>query len=496
MSVTTTTGSGKTVVILRRDAIRVENPPYDLAGTLRYWRREMAFNERTHRRDVRGHYEDLCQISKNALTTLPGFAHRVLAFLRERKLAFAVSDQRVPLPKPNLEAACAGLRDYQVELVLKMALSGGGILAAPTGSGKTACLAGLIRAFDPGELQLRGTPLVLVAAPDKDIVRKNREELQKFLPGREVGIIMSGSFHPSDDIISITLDSLDQVDPTQVGLLLVDEVHTAASEARANVISAFRNAARWGVSATPTGRFDGGDLLTEGLFGPVVVSRTYQDLVKAGALVPIQVIWLEAPPPEISLDAFRRKDRGEQFRLALAANPAYVGLVAEILREIPDDQRAICFTQYLEEMDAIHRLCPEIPYVHAQTQRATGSIQPLAPKDRAEIYRRMAAGEIHKIFATYVWKQGVDFPDLDIVVNASGGGSDILSKQIPGRASRKVEGKDCAYVVDFYHPWDMDPNGKPGPLLSCDYARRSSYEDLGFTQKKLGSLRELPFIKK
>lgn len=93
----------------------------------------------------------------------------------------------------------------------------------------------------------------------------------------------------------------------------------------------------------------------------------------------------------------------------------------------------------------------------------------------------------------------VDFPSLDIVVNASGGGSDIVSKQMPGRASRRADGKDKAYVVDFIHEWDYETQGrkrKPGPLLSSDMSRRRSYSELGFVQHTVDSIDELPFMEK
>lgn len=86
---------------------------------------------------------------------------------------------------------------------------------------------------------------------------------------------------------------------------------------------------------------------------------------------------------------------------------------------------------------------------------------------------------------------------MDIVVNASGGGSDIVAKQIPGRASRRADGKDRAYVVDFIHEWDVDPDNprRPGPLLASDMSRRRSYRELGFEQHVVDTLDELPFMK-
>lgn len=92
----------------------------------------------------------------------------------------------------------------------------------------------------------------------------------------------------------------------------------------------------------------------------------------------------------------------------------------------------------------------------------------------------------------------VDFPALSVVVNASNCGSDIVAKQIPGRASRSSDGKDCAYIVDFVHLWDRsDPaagKGRPGPLLSNDMARRKAYKELGFEQRQCKSITQLPFL--
>ena len=96
----------------------------------------------------------------------------------------------------------------------------------------------------------------------------------------------------------------------------------------------------------------------------------------------------------------------------------------------------------------------------------------------------------------------VDFPDLSVVVNAAGGGSDIVAKQIPGRASRinDATGKDMAFVIDFWHPWDTDQpeyrdgKGKPGPLLAADRKRMKAYTQLGFKQTWLHNIKELPML--
>lgn len=96
----------------------------------------------------------------------------------------------------------------------------------------------------------------------------------------------------------------------------------------------------------------------------------------------------------------------------------------------------------------------------------------------------------------------VSFNDLRVVINLGGGGSEIVAKQVPGRASRKIDGKDCAYIIEFRHYWDTavvhTKNGRTrevaGPVFKDDIARMHVYEELGFEQVNLLNEKELPWI--
>ena len=376
--------------------------------------------------------------------------------------------------------------------------------------GKTYVIRALCNAFSHESLMLRGTPTIVVAAPDKDINRKNYEELAKLLPDRDVGIIMSGIDKPSDDIQVITLDSLHKLDAADVGVLIVDEVHAAASDTRSAELLRFTKAVRWGVSATPDGRFDGKDMVTEGIFGPVVSRFTFQDGVKAGALVPITVLWLPAPEPHIGVDAYLKYNtRDRRYQWGVHRNNALNALIGQIFAGIPDELQTLGMMQYTKHMEQVLRGCqaaspghlPE--QVHAETAKdgfpATQfrHMHPISPRERRAIYDRMKDGEIRKALSTHVWKQGADFTDLRIVVNIGGGGSDIVAKQVPGRASRTSAGKDRAYIIDFDHAWDTvvrDGRERPGPVLADDRSRRRVYAELGFEQLDLKGVYELPWM--
>jgi len=370
-------------------------------------------------------------------------------------------------------------------------------------------MASIVKAYDPEELKLRGTPITVVTTPEQDITRKDYNDLVKLLPDRKVGLVMGSVKKYSDDVQVVTLDSIHHIDPDSIGILITDECHCASSEGRTDMLLRASRAARWGVSATPDGRYDGRDLVTEGLFGPVVYRRSYQQGVADGALVPINVCWLEIPEPDMGLDKYLRyKTRAGKYRNGLYRNECHNSIVAEVLRHIdPAIHQTLCIMPHIDQMSQIIRLCPDVRYVHAKTStdaladEQCRNLQGVSTAERRAIYEGMADGTIRKIVSTHVYKQGVNFPQLSIVLNAGGGGSEIAAKQIPGRESRRIDdsyGKECSYLVDFRHTWDTETNKQnrvvPGPILKDDISREKYYSSLGFNQTWYKSVDELPFL--
>jgi superfamily II DNA or RNA helicase len=363
----------------------------------------------------------------------------------------------------------------------------------------------------------RNTPTIVVATPEQDITRKDYYDLVELLPDRDVGLVMGGTKKFSDDIQVITLQSMHLLDRESIGAIIVDEVHTASSTKRSEIILSARKAMKWGVSATPDGRFDGRDIVTEGLFGPVVYRRTYAQGIEDGALVPIKVFWLKAPPPDhvrnhlgsnaLGMDKYAKfKTRSGKYRNGVDRNEERNLMIAQILKEIPDSRQVLCIMQHLDQMDKLMAHCEGTKNVHAATSQADlthqnyHNLAAIPTKERRKIYDQMSEGEIRKVISTYVYKQGVNFPELSVVINAGGGGSDIVAKQIPGRESRNIDGKTESYLVDFWHEWDVsrDKNNRlrPGPIHKDDRSREKAYTQLGFDQVWLDDVSELPFLKK
>ena len=442
------------------------------------------------------------------LTTSSGFSFRIKQLLQEDGYDIDFIDKRTPFPAPDYRKALTGLREYQYPCAYVALESGGGVIACPTGWGKTHIIAALINAYSHEELLARNTPLVVVATPEKDITFKDYNDLVGLLPDRDVGLVMSGhkrSF--SDDVQVITLDSLHHLQTDDVGIIIVDEVHTASSERRSDTILSFTKARRWGVSATPDGRFDGRDLVTEGLFGPVVYRRTYAQGIKDGALVPIKVFWVKAPEPHIGLTKYMDfSTRAGKYRNGVDRNQGRNEIIASLLKRTPDELQQLCIMPHLDQMNRLIPLCDGVKYVHGTegqeelTKSYYDNLAPVTKQERRAIYADMYEGKLRKVLSTYVYKQGVNFPELAVIINAGGGGSDIVAQQIPGRESRNIDGKTESYLIEFWHEWDTETNeegkSRPGPIHRDDLSREACYTELGFNQVWLDKIDDLPFLKK
>lgn len=375
----------------------------------------------------------------------------------------------------------------------------------------THIIGGIIRAYSHEDLCARNTPLTVVTCAEQDIARQNYDTLVKALPTRDVGLVMGGVDDVSDDVQVITLDSLKRINADDIGLLIIDEVHTAATPSRSEQILKARRAIVYGASATPTGRFDGGDLLTEGMVGPVVYRSTYQDGVAVGALVPIVVYWINCPEPALGMQRYNNyKTRRGKYNQAVIKGKVQNQLVVDLLKAIPTELQTLCIMPQTAQMNEIVPLIDGIRYVHAKTsdkllqEQGQRNLVGISAKERKQLYDDFKCGKIRKILSTYVYKQGVNFPDLAVLICPGGGGSEIIASQIPGRGSRRVDGKDIAYLIDFWHPWDEIPadaskgqrKSRPGPVLKDDQERDKVYESLGFERHWVDNIEQLPFIVK
>lgn len=479
-------------------AVLATKVPHEVRKALTYWKRELRHDqygmlkpagktvevyELTMRADSQGR---LCEY----LVTLPGFASKLYSVLDTHLIPFTVKDLRSEKPDFDAVAACSQLREYQYECALVAGNAKGGVIACPTGWGKTYMMGALIQGLNREQMVSANTPLTVVVTPGQDLAAKNWRDLVEILPDREVGLVHGSKKDFSDDVQVVTPESTNHIDMELAGLLIYDEVHTLTDK-RIIGISDAEKAIRYGLSATPSGRFDGGDIMIEGMFGPIVYRRTYQQAIADGAVVPITVIWLPmAQPAGWPMGGYKSKDAS--YRRGLWRNDQYHQQIARILGKLPEDWQTLVVVDKTEQMDNMLEHM-DITYVHGAANKKAVSgkgykhVEAVSKKKREKIYSMVEHNETKRVLSTGIYRVGVNFPELQLLINAEGMGSDIIAGQLPGRASRNVDGKDMAYMVDFYAPWDlksvegqMDP--KPGFIARDASKREEVFKELGFDQ--------------
>ena len=86
-------------------------------------------------------------------------------------------------------------------------------------------------------------------------------------------------------------------------------------------------------------------------------------------------------------------------------------------------------------------------------------------------------GKLKKAIATGVWKRGVDFRRLAVLIRADGKNSPVADYQIPGRTSRTCAevGKEISVVIDFKDQFNET-------LKRRAQDRRRNYKTKGWAQ--------------
>jgi superfamily II DNA or RNA helicase len=203
----------------------------------------------------------------------------------------------------------------------------------------------------------------------------------------------------------------------------------------------------------------------EAIFGPTILKMSYQDSVDAGMVVPMKYVMV----PCGWCPQFLREREGLSDvvlkRYSYWANKARNKAIASIVKDVwfNTDAQVLIMCATLEHAVYLHMLMPWMVVAYYGSVDMA-KLREMFPKSKypdldvskykvttkqLDITRRaFAKGTLRGVISTYVFRQGVNFRHLKVLVRADGATSTVAGIQIPGRLSRLDEGKDCAYLID------------------------------------------------
>jgi len=345
-----------------------------------------------------------------------------------------------PKPKVPSIAKFSNIKyyDYQKDLISKALLLGRATITAPTGSGKTLIMAGLIKS-------LKNKKMVILFNT-KQLLKQTYDFLKDVCKIDNLGLCF-GEGYIYGDIMLCTVQSIEKIldtHLTQAEVLMVDECHEFCSGKRTlAAIESFHLASwRYGFTATvpsePIKRH-----ALEGALGSVVQSVNTQELVESGKLTKpiINIIKreyeAEGEDEQLSyLDVYDKyivfnKERNEKIK----------DLVKEILNGT-ERARILILTKSLDHGRAL-----DDSFAGLQSEFLEGACSIGERYQSISRFRNHGEGSI--LIGTRILQTGINIEEITHLINARGMKSEIATIQALGRALRVSDNKDEVYVYDF-----------------------------------------------
>ena len=340
------------------------------------------------------------------------------------------------------------LRERQrlfVERMHAMAREHGSALGvAPTGMGKTVCLAALAQ-------RERVVGPVLWVQHRAELLEQNERTLRIYDPAVLTSRVVPGAADFSGEVVFGMIQTLARRLPMLAQrrwtAILIDEAHHAPARSYRRVVEAVRSVAPdvrvYGVTATPR-RGDGQGY--HGLFHDIADVVLVDELIASGVLVRPRAFALALEKVE-AIRALPK--RGGEYDAEAAARlleaPEFMGRIVREWRARCAERQTVVFCPtvlYSQRMAAMFR------EYEVAAEHVDGS---MPADERADILRRFERGFVRVLTNCFVLSEGWDCPPVSCVILARPCANYSTMVQMIGRGLRAAPliGKDDCIILDF-----------------------------------------------
>jgi superfamily II DNA or RNA helicase len=359
------------------------------------------------------------------------------------------------------------VRQYQeeaIEAIVRLFLEGyvrRGMVVMATGLGKTFVAAEAMR-----RINATSNVRILALAHTNDLVYQLERAFWPLLKPSQETVVWNGYERPTDEslqraeVIFACIDSVsaavsrgEELPP--VDIILIDECHHAGASMYSAVINSTGagnpgGPFLLGLTATPW-RADLVDL--EGVFGKPVISIDLVSGMRRGFLANVDYRMFTS---NIDWDRLR-KLRGDQFTPRAINRALFIeewdDSVVYALKEAWDEQpqpRAIVFCGTIDHAIQMRDKINALGFCQAAAVFSAGSNgHSMKPYERNRILADFDSGKIGVICAVDIFNEGIDVPDVNILVFQRVTHSRRIFVQQLGRGLRLAPGKTRVTVLDF-----------------------------------------------
>lgn len=322
-----------------------------------------------------------------------------------------------------------------------------GFVEAPTGFGKTVLFSQIIKATDQK---------TVVAVPTRILVEQTYERFKQFNLDLDVGRFYSDKKERGKKVTITTYKSFSSlnsgINPKDVDLLILDEVHQSLTGPRIDAVGMYENAVKFGFTATPEYTKD---KRVEKLLNNEIHNITLKEAVETGLLSSFSV-YLAETEVDLSKVSIARNGDYEPKELEAAINiqsrnKSAVELYQKLVENNPDLSKSIVNCISINHAKEVARLFKEAG-IAGEAVYGTQD-----PKERDDIIKRYKEGQLKALTNVNVLTEGFDVPEASLAINLRPTLSVVVAKQRGGRILRLDPENPAkhAVIVDY-----LDKNEK------------------------------------
>ncbi len=391
---------------------------------------------------------------------LVGLVPHISQYCENEKIPIEIINENSDLAIPSQSiSSLFNLREDQKKCVEAALATNRGVIKAPTGSGKTVLISAIISAFPEAR--------ILFLCHTLSLLKQTQEEFNNYNLGPS-SIIGGGNKDMNGRIIistvqSFSKDNILEENFDKFDIVFVDECHHCSTNSGnyAIALSKLTTPRRYGVTATlPTGKE--GQLVLEGLIGPVIADFTIEEAIEQEILAVPKIEFLAIPTCDALQNVRQYSDRKikneygdfivDENGSPIVEKGVYSIGICEYRKRnrmiieaaLEKNKRGESVLIYVNMIDHGERLMEIAELMGASPIFIRGSSD---AELREETRKALHNKQILLGICTNAWVEGVNIRSLDVILLAGGGKSIIALMQKIGRGLRRTDTKTKTTII-------------------------------------------------
>ncbi|MGM9961084.1 MAG: DEAD/DEAH box helicase family protein [Allobaculum sp.] len=313
------------------------------------------------------------------------------------------------------------------------------LVQAATGIGKT-----YLAAFDSLKFHR-----ILFVAHRHEILAQAAESFHQVRPSDSSGFFEGKEHNTEAQMIFASVETLGKKQYLELfkrnafDYIVVDEFHHAVAGMYQNLLQYFKPKFLLGLTATPE-RMDGCNIYELCDYN-VAFEMPLAMAINQGYLTPFHYYGIFDDIEYNLLPFDHNRYRQEDLNKVYIGNEKRYELILKSYRKYPS-KRALAFCASKKHAEDMSRVFNEHHIPAAAVY--SGKPGPYA-LERNEALEKLKNGELRVLFSIDMFNEGLDVPDLDMVMFLRPTESPVVFLQQLGRGLRKAQGKDYLNVLDF-----------------------------------------------